>query len=260
MLTLLQSPAFTCPFRLLPSQSRKPTTAKASNTHSWKADCKSSNISSGDDEEDGFGGRKGVGKDYDRDPEFGEILGSLIVDPEKAKSKIDERFRKKRNNVLQSKTGSPIPMAVKFNQFDFTNSYIWFEFYNSPLEKDVSLICNTIRSWHIIGRLGACNSMNMQLSQAHMEKRPSYDAIQGANVTPTTFYNIGDLEIQENYARIWVDIGTSEPLLLDVLINALTQISSDCIGIKQVVFGGSEFEDWKDSLKEDVGYYNIHKI
>ncbi|CAH9103068.1 unnamed protein product [Cuscuta epithymum] len=53
-------------------------------------------------------------------------------------------------------------MAVKFNQFDFTNSYIWFEFYNSPLEKDVSLICNTIRSWHIIGRLGACNSMNMQ--------------------------------------------------------------------------------------------------
>ncbi|CAH9131252.1 unnamed protein product [Cuscuta epithymum] len=162
MLTLLQSPAFTCPFRLLPSQSRKPTTAKASNTHSWKADCKSSNISSGDDEEDGFGGRKGVGKDYDRDPEFGEILGSLIVDPEKAKSKIDERFRKKRNNVLQSKTGSPIPMAVKFNQFDFTNSYIWFEFYNSPLEKDVSLICNTIRSWHIIGRLGACNSMNMQ--------------------------------------------------------------------------------------------------
>lgn len=36
-----------------------------------------------------------------------------------------------------------------------------------------------------------------------MDKRPVYDAIQGANVTPTTFYNIGDLEIQDNIARIW---------------------------------------------------------
>ena len=94
-----------------------------------------------------------------------------------------------------------------------------------------------------------------------MDKRPTYDPIQGANVTPSTFYNIGNLEIQENLARIWyegrpkiscfgkkklslplimvlthasnrnflnrVDIGTSEPLLLDVLINALTQISSE---------------------------------
>lgn len=44
----------------------------------------------------------------------------------------------------------------------------------------------------------------MQLSQAPLEtKRPSYDAIEGANVTPTTFYNIGDFEIQDNLARIW---------------------------------------------------------
>lgn len=44
----------------------------------------------------------------------------------------------------------------------------------------------------------------MQLSQAPLEsRRPSYDAIQGANITPTTFYNIGDLEIQDNLARIW---------------------------------------------------------
>lgn len=95
----------------------------------------------------------------------------------------------------------------------------------------------------------------LQLSQSPMDARPSYDYIQGANVEPTTFYNIGDLEVQDNLARIWwstnciflvhvnvmwnantnnfflwynrVDIGTVEPLLLDVLINALTQISSE---------------------------------
>ncbi|KAK4432936.1 hypothetical protein Salat_1055800 [Sesamum alatum] len=208
----------------------------------------------------GFGGREGEEKDYDRDPEFAEILGSCLDDPDKARAKMEERLRKKRNKILHTKTGSPDPMQVKFNKFDFTNSYIWLEFYNAPLEKDVSLICDTIRSWHIVGRLGGCNSMNMQLSQSPLEQRPTYDAIQGANVTPTTFYNIGDLEIQDNLARIWVDIGTSEPLILDILINALTQISSDYVGIKQVMFGGSEFENWRENLKtEDTGY-SVHKI
>ncbi|KAL8503146.1 hypothetical protein ACS0TY_022043 [Phlomoides rotata] len=208
----------------------------------------------------GFGGREGEEKDYDRDPEFAEILGSCLDDPTKAQSKMEERLRKKRNKILHTKTGSANPMNVQFNKFDFSNSYIWLEFYNTPLEKDVTLICDTIRSWHIVGRLGGCNSMNMQLSQSPSDKRPTYDAIQGANVTPATFYNIGDLEVQDNLARFWVDIGTSEPLLLDVLINALMHISSDYVGIKQVMFGGSEFENWKENLKtEDVGY-NIHKI
>lgn len=45
----------------------------------------------------------------------------------------------------------------------------------------------------------------LQLSQSPLEKRPTYDAIQGANVTPSTFYNIGDLEIQETLARLWYE-------------------------------------------------------
>ncbi|XP_058068252.1 uncharacterized protein LOC131217353 isoform X1 [Magnolia sinica] len=207
----------------------------------------------------GFRGREEE-KDYDRDPEFAEILGSCFDNPQKAQSRLEERIRKKRNKILHTKAGSATPMKVTFNKFDFSNSYIWFEFYNAPLSNDISLICDTIRSWHIVGRLGGLNSMNMQLSQAPLDKRPSYDAIQGANVTPTTFYNIGDLDIQDNLARLWVDIGTSEQLLLDVLINALTQISSDFIGIKQLVFGGSEFENWKESLTSEDAVYSVHKI
>ncbi|XP_062090972.1 uncharacterized protein LOC133797167 [Humulus lupulus] len=217
------------------------------------------------EDEEGFptrGGFRGRGeeRDYDRDPEFAEILGSCLDNPEKAQSKMEERLRRKRNKILHTKTGTAIPMKVTFNKFNFSNSYIWFEFYNAPLERDVSLLCDSIRAWHIIGRLGGCNSMNMQLSQSPLEKRPSYDAIQGANVTPTTFYNIGDLEIQQNLARIWVDIGTGESLILDVLINALTQISSDFVGIKQVVFGGSEFENWKENMTSEDAGYSVHKI
>ncbi|ONH97863.1 hypothetical protein PRUPE_7G214800 [Prunus persica] len=215
--------------------------------------------------EDRFSGRGGFTgreeeKDFDRDPEFAEIMGACLDDPQKARSKMEDRLRKKRNKILHTKSGSGVPMNVTFNNFGFSNSYIWFEFYNTPLEQDVSLISDTFRSWHIIGRMGGCNSMNMQLSQSPLDKRPSYDAIQGANVTPTTFYNIGDLEIQDNLARVWVDIGTTEPLLLDVLINALTQISSDFVGIKQVVFGGSEFENWKENLTSEDAGYSVHNI
>ncbi|XP_004287514.1 PREDICTED: uncharacterized protein LOC101307918 [Fragaria vesca subsp. vesca] len=215
--------------------------------------------------EDGFSSRsgfvgRGEGKEFDRDPEFAEIMGACLDDPQKARSKMEERLRKKRNKILHTKSGSGEPMRVVFNDFSFSNSYIWFEFYNTPLEQDVSLISDTVRSWHIIGRLGGCNSMNMQLSQSPLDKRPSYDPIQGANVTPTTFYNIGDLEIQDNLGRVWVDIGTKEPLILDVLINALTQISSDFVGIKKVVFGGTEFEHWKENLTSEEAGYTVHKI
>ncbi|KAI3714677.1 hypothetical protein L6452_21636 [Arctium lappa] len=197
---------------------------------------------------------------YERDPEFAEILGASLDDPAKAKDKIAERLKRKKDKILQRKTGSATPMSVTFNKFEFSNSYIWIEFYHAPLDKDIKMICDTIRSWHIVGRLGGCNSMNMQLSQSTTDKRPSYDDIQGANVEPSTFYNIGDLEIQDNLARIWVDIGTSEPLLLDILINAMTQISSDHVGIKQMVFGGSEFENWRPNLTSEDEGYCLHKI
>ncbi|XP_065851182.1 uncharacterized protein [Euphorbia lathyris] len=234
----------------------KQNQAQRRSTQRVKCEIEGSQVNSDDDffgsydyNDDGqdYKGRPGE-KNFDRDPEYAEILGDCINDPQKARDKVEERVRKKRNKILHTKTGSDKPMKVTFNNFDFSNSYIWFEFYNGPLEKDIALICDTIRAWHIIGRLGGCNSMNMQLSQSTFERRPNYDAIQGANVNPTTFYNIGDFEIQDNLARIWVDIGTAEALILDVLINALTQISSDHIGIKQLVFGGSEFENWKDNL------------
>ncbi|XP_076924783.1 uncharacterized protein LOC143587360 [Bidens hawaiensis] len=197
---------------------------------------------------------------YDKDPEFAEILGTSLDDPAKARSKIEERMKKKRDKITQRKTGSATPMKVIFNKFEFNNSYIWIEFYHAPLDKDIKMVCDTIRSWHIIGRLGGCNSMNMQLSQSTTDKRPSYDDILGANIEPTTFYNISDLEIQDNVARIWVDIGTSEPLLLDILINAMTQISSDHVGIKQMVFGGSEYENWSPNLTSEDEGYSVHRI
>lgn len=59
---------------------------------------------------------RGEERDYDRDPEFAEILGSCLDDPDKARSKMEERLRKKRNKILQTKTGTGSPMKVIFNK------------------------------------------------------------------------------------------------------------------------------------------------
>lgn len=111
---------------------------------------------SGDDEGDGDRGDEGVAyssgyrggrdeKDYDRDPELAEILGSCFDDPQKAQarvspwvllrispfslffvfwvsisemnfSKVEERIRRKRGKILHAKTGSATPMEVIFNK------------------------------------------------------------------------------------------------------------------------------------------------
>ncbi|XP_066309014.1 uncharacterized protein [Miscanthus floridulus] len=253
----------------------------------------------GDDEleaelqEEGFPNWTGGGgekEDYDHDPEIGDIMGDYFDDPRKAQTRMEDRIRKKRHKIVQTKTGSPNPMKVVFNKTGLLNVTFSVKFFYNILDNGIEvsqpplqevfttlikeaciksihmfaqdvasslLLClQSLRSWHIVGRLGGCNSMNMQLSQLPLDcKRPTYDALEGANVTPTSFYNIGDLEIQDNLARVWVDIGIHEPLLLDILLNALTTISSDHVGIKQVQFGGLEFLNWSEDLKtEEVGY------
>ncbi|XP_020581602.1 uncharacterized protein LOC110025455 isoform X4 [Phalaenopsis equestris] len=167
-------------------------------------------------------------KDYDRDPEIADILGSCFDDPKKAQSK---------DLVLLIDYSCVIEGGGKDKEEE---------------KQDIAY-----QDW-------VCNineSFIQKLSQSTMDnKRPRYDAIMGANVTPTTFYNIGDLELQDNLARFWVDIGTDEPLLLDVLVNALYCISSDYVGIKMVVFGGSEFQNWKENVGSEDAGYSIHRI
>ncbi|GJV86900.1 gypsy type transposase [Tanacetum coccineum] len=49
----------------------------------------------------------------------------------------------------------------------------------------------------------------------------------GFNVMPSSFHDVGDVEFQDNWGRVWVDIGTSNYFALDVLLNCLTILSSE---------------------------------
>ncbi|KAF3673294.1 putative mitochondrial aspartate-glutamate transporter AGC1-like [Capsicum annuum] len=139
-----------------------------------------------------------------------------------------------------------------FNPLD---AYIWFELYGSPSDRDVNILGSVIQAWYVMGRLGAFNSSNLQLAGSSMEYDPLYDAEKGFNVMPSSFHDISNVEFQDNWSRVWVDLGTADFFSIDVLLNCLTVLSSEYIGIQQVVFGGRRMGDWEEGMTNaDDGY------
>ncbi|KAG4914374.1 hypothetical protein JHK87_051931 [Glycine soja] len=146
-----------------------------------------------------------------------------------------------------------------------------------------------IQSWYVMGRLGAFNSSNLQsvrkplcdglfsyarhvsqsswascinlmLANSSVEYDPLYDADKGFKVMPSSFHDISDIEFQENWGRVWVDLGTSDYFAIDVLLNCLTVLSSEYHGIQQIVFGGRRMGDWEEGMTSPEYGYKYFKI
>ena len=60
---------------------------------------------------------------------------------------------------------------------------------------------------------------------------------------PALMHNMGQMEYQGEWGRFWIDLGTSDGVGLDVLINALRQLDTDVVQIAELVIGGIN-DDW----------------
>lgn len=194
------------------------------------------------------------------DEEMRAVLGDSIGNPELMRKRVEERVRRKGRNFQKSKTGSVLAFKVSFRDFDPTNSFIWFELYGAPSDRDVDLLGSVFQSWYVMGRLGAFNSSNLQLVNVSMDHNPIYDDNEGAKVMPSSFHDISDVEFQDNWGRVWVDLGTSDYFAMDVLLNCLTVASSEYVGIQQVVFGGKRMGDWEEGMTNPEYGYKYFKI
>ncbi|KAL2230300.1 UNVERIFIED_CONTAM: hypothetical protein Sindi_1624400 [Sesamum indicum] len=194
------------------------------------------------------------------DSELRAVLGDSIGNPELMRKRVEERVRRKGRDFQKSKTGSVLAFKVSFRDFNPLDSYIWFELYGSPSDRDVDLLGSVIQSWYVMGRLGAFNSANLQLANSSMEYDPLYDVDKGFKVMPSSFHDIGDIEFQDNWGRVWVDLGTADFFSIDVLLNCLTVLSSEYLGIQQVVFGGLRMGDWEDGMTSPEYGYKSFKI
>ncbi|RZC71544.1 hypothetical protein C5167_034693 [Papaver somniferum] len=192
------------------------------------------------------------------DTELRAVLGDSIGNPELMRQRVEQRVRQKGRDFNKTKTGSVLAFKVSFRDFNPIDSHIWFELYGAPSDRDVELIGSVIQSWYVMGRLGAFNSSNLQLANSSMEHDPTYDADKGSTVMPSSFHDIGDVEFQDNWGRVWVDLGTCDFFAIDVLLNCLTVLSSEYLGIQQVVFGGRRMGDWEEGMtSSEYGYKNF---
>jgi hypothetical protein len=135
-------------------------------------------------------------------------------------------------------------MQIQFREFDPFNVWIWLEFTTVPSEIEKQYVEEIFSSWFFLGKLGGFNAENLQVQDVGLEiGYMDYDNDMADDSLLALMHNMGDVEYEGIWARCWFDLGTSDAIALDVLINSLRQFSKDYVTLEQVIIGG-ENEDW----------------
>lgn len=135
-------------------------------------------------------------------------------------------------------------MQVQFREFDPFDLWIWLEFSTVPSQREQQYIEEVFNSWFFLGKLGAFNAENIQVQEQGLDlSYMNYDEEAAENSMVALMHNMGDFEYEGTWGRCWLDLGTSDALGLDILINALKQLSQEYVFIKRLIIGGQN-EDW----------------
>lgn len=135
-------------------------------------------------------------------------------------------------------------MKIQFREFDPFDLWIWLEFATVPSEREKQYVEEVFDSWFFLGKLGGFNAENLQVQDVGLEiSYMFYDEEVGDQSLVALMHNMGDVEYEGTWARCWFDLGTSDAIALDVLINALKQFAQDYVPIEQLIIGGQN-EDW----------------
>ena len=135
-------------------------------------------------------------------------------------------------------------MEVRFREFNPFNCWIWLRFSNPPGQGERSYVETVFDSWFFLGKLGGFNAENLQVHEEGADVSwMAYDGEDAERAMPALMHNMGEMEYLDDWARCWLDLGTSDALALDVLINTLRQLDTDVVEIQEVLIGGVN-DDW----------------
>jgi hypothetical protein len=142
-------------------------------------------------------------------------------------------------------------MQVSFREFNPFDLWIWLEFETVPSLMEQQYIEELFNSWFYIGKLGGFNAENLQVQETGVEiSYLEYDDNQSSENLMSLMHNMGSFEFLGTWGRCWFDLGTSDLIAIDILINALNQMSKELVVVKQLIFGG-ENEDWEVEEKSN---------
>jgi hypothetical protein len=141
-------------------------------------------------------------------------------------------------------------MEIKFREFDPFNVWIWIEFDNVPSEMEKQYVEEVLDSWFFLGKLGGFNAENLQVQDIGLDiSYMDYDRDLAGNSMMALMHNMGEVEYEGTWGRCWFDLGTSDAIALDILINVFQQFSKDYVNLQQLIIGG-ENEDWPTGDKQ----------
>jgi hypothetical protein len=135
-------------------------------------------------------------------------------------------------------------MEIRFREFNPFNCWIWLRFSNPPGQGERGYIDTAFESWFFLGKLGGFNAENLQVHDQGADVNwMAYDGEGSERAVQAVMHNMGEMEYQGDWARCWLDLGTSDGLAIDVLINTLRQLNVDVVEIEELVVGGVN-DDW----------------
>jgi len=135
-------------------------------------------------------------------------------------------------------------MEVCFRDIDPFNCWIWLRLPHPPGAGERGYLETAFDSWFFLGKLGGFNAENLQAHEAGADLSwLSWDREGAEQALPALMHNMGPIEYRETWARCWVDLGTSDALALDVLINTLQRLNRDILEIEELQIGGLQ-DDW----------------
>lgn len=135
-------------------------------------------------------------------------------------------------------------MQVIFREFNPFDVWFWLEFSTVPSDQEKQYIEEVFDSWFLLGKLGGFNAENLQVQETGVDiSYMHYELDYPDHSLTSLMHNMGKLEYQGTWARCWFDLGTSDAIAIDILINALQKLSLEYVEIQQLIIGG-ENEDW----------------
>lgn len=135
-------------------------------------------------------------------------------------------------------------MKIQFREFNPFDLWIWIEFATVPSPMEQQYIEEVFDSWFYLGKLGSFNAENLQVQDMGIDiNYMDYDVNAAEEIMMSPMHNMTDFQYQGTWGRCWFDLGTSDLIALDILINALMQLSKEFVEIKRLIIGG-ENKNW----------------
>lgn len=135
-------------------------------------------------------------------------------------------------------------MQVVFREFNPFDLWIWLEFSTVPSPMEKEYVEEVFNSWFFLGKLGGFDAENLQVQDIGLDiSYMDYNDREADRSLMAVMHNKSEFEYESTWGRCWFDLGTSDAIALDVLINSLRQLSKEYVTIERLFIGG-ENEDW----------------